>query len=118
MFLLDLKGTRERSPRSQCRGGPAQGREMTAGRAGMCLGIATVSPLPPRDPRTWEPEGRITMVEPDLQGHPSCLGLGRGLLLAGLTTEVSNSTLMEGAGGSGSREGPKFHPNLPLRLTQ
>lgn len=25
MFLLDQKGTRERSPRSQCRGGPARG---------------------------------------------------------------------------------------------
>lgn len=34
MFLLDQKGTRERSPRSQCRGGPARGLEKTEGRAG------------------------------------------------------------------------------------
>lgn len=84
----------------------------------MCLGRATFSPLPPQDPRTWAFEGTITMVAPDLQGHPSCWGLGRGLLLAGLTTEVSNSTLMERAGGGGSRGGPEFHPNLPLGLTQ
>lgn len=43
------------------------------------------------------------MVEPDPQGHPRCLGLGRGLLMAApcpgwVTTEVSNSTLT-GVGG-------------------
>lgn len=97
--------------------GQLRGRKMTAGRAGMCLGIASFSPLPPRDPMPWESEGRITVVEPDLQGHPSCLGLGRGLLLAGLTTEVRNSTLMEGAGGSGSREVLPKPSTLPGAVT-
>lgn len=32
MFLLDLKGTRERSPGSQRRGGPAQGPENDRGK--------------------------------------------------------------------------------------
>lgn len=103
MFLLDQKGTRERSPRSQCRGGPARGLEKTEGRAGCAWRGRHSAPRPSLRPRTWGLAGRSTVVEPDPQGHPRCLGLGRGLLMAApcpgwVTTEVSNSTLT-GVGG-------------------
>lgn len=103
MFLLDQKGTRERSPRSQCRGGPARGLEKTEGRAGCAWRGRHSAPRPSLRPRTWGLASRSTVVEPDPQGHPRCLGLGRGLLMAApcpgwVTTEVSNSTLT-GVGG-------------------
>lgn len=83
MFLLDLKGTRERSPGSQCRGGPAQGPENDRGKRWNVLGDGNAQPhSPPWDPRTWEFQGRRTVVEPDPQSHPSCLRLGKGLLMA------------------------------------